>query len=90
MATWIGLGVMGVVCAGDFRVLECGKQSLGHCVIPAVAFAAHARHVTVRAHRLAESFTGVLAAAMMEVLQLSPINRMDVVLTVPACTVITS
>ena len=55
---------LGVIHAGDFLVLERGKEALGHCVVPAVAFAAHARHDTVRAYRLAERFAGVLAAAI--------------------------
>jgi hypothetical protein len=41
---------LGGIHAGDFLVLERSKEALRHGVVPAVAFAAYARHNAVRAH----------------------------------------
>jgi hypothetical protein len=49
---------LGVINAGDFFILECGKEALGHRVGPAITLAAHARHEPVRGQCLAKLTAG--------------------------------
>jgi len=74
-AKWV---VEAVDIAGDCRVrgsfccvgsggllgLERGEKALGHRVVPAVAFPAHACHQAKRCQRSAEILAGVLASAV--------------------------
>src|SRR5919108_2409127 len=43
---------------------ECGEKTLGHRVIPAIAFTAHAAQQTMRSQQLLILVAGVLAAAV--------------------------